>query len=203
MCKSGSSKASKQQAEEARRQEEERQQRIAQGASIIDQAFAGYDDDFFSDRYKSYVDFATPQREDNIEQGARLVAAALARQGITESSVASEKKEELAEANAAMGREIASNALRYENMARANINEAKQRLLEQNAALADPGVANRLSATAAANAAALPTFDNITNAAANIAQGLASQADLERRGMSRFNVFGYEPYTLGSSRMVS
>ena len=203
MCKSGSGKAARRQAEEARRQEEERQRRIAQGASIIDQAFAGYDDGFFNDRYQSYVDFANPQREDNIEAGSKLLAAALARQGITESSVASEKKQELAEADAAMGREIAANALRYENMARANIYDAKQRLLEQNAALADPGVANRLSATAAANAAALPTFDNITNAAANIAQGLASQADLERRGMSRFNVFGYEPYTLGSSRMVS
>lgn len=203
MCKSGSSKASRQQAEEARRQEEERQQRIAQGASIIDQAFAGYDDDFYSDRYQSYVDFANPQREDNIEAGAKLLAASLARQGITESSVASEKKEDLAKADSTMGREIAANALRYENMARANINDAKQRLLEQNAALADPGVASRLSATAASNAAALPTFDNITNSAANIAQGLATQADLERRGMSRFNVFGYEPYTLGSSRMVS
>lgn len=203
MCKSGSNKAAKRQAEEARRQEEERQARIKQGAAIIDQAFSGYDDDFYKDRYQAYVDFANPQREENIQEGAKLLAAALARQGITESSVASEKKQDLAEADAAMGREIAANALRYENMARSNIYDAKQRLLEQNAALADPTVANRLSSTAAANAAALPTFDNITNAAANIAQGLATQADLERRGMSRFNVFGYEPYTLGSSRMVS
>ena len=60
MCKSGSNKAAKRQAEEARRQEEERQARIKQGAAIIDQAFSGYDDDFYKDRYQAYVDFANP-----------------------------------------------------------------------------------------------------------------------------------------------
>lgn len=203
MCKSGSSKAARQQADQARKQEEERQGRIKEGASIIDKAFAGYNDNFFGDRNRAYVDFASPQREKNVRDAGKMLASALARQGITESSVASEKKRELSEADAAMGREIAANALRYENMARGNVYDTKQRLLEQNAALADPGVANRLSAVGAANAAALPQFDNITNAAANIAQGLASQADLERRGMARFNVFGYEPNTLGSSRLVS
>ena len=65
-------------------------------------------------------------------------------------------------ADAAMGREIASNALRFENMARANIQDAQQRLLEQNASLADPGVATRMASVAAQNAAALPQFDSIT-----------------------------------------
>ena len=84
MCKSGSSKAAKASAREARRQEEARQERIKQGAATIDNAFRGYDDDFFQDRYNSYVDFATPQREENTRRAAQDLAAALARQGITQ-----------------------------------------------------------------------------------------------------------------------
>lgn len=203
MCSSGSSKAAKASAREARRQEEARQKRIKQGARTIDGAFRGYDDAFFQDRNNSYVDFATPQREENTRRAAKDLAAALARQGIFESSVANEKSLDLQKADAAMGREIATNALKFENMARGNIEDAKMQLLEQNSALADPGVAARMAAVSAQNAAALPTFDNITNAAANIAQGLATQADLERRGQARFDIFNYDPNTARSSRTVN
>lgn len=203
MCESGSGKAARASAREARRQEEARQARIKEGAATIDKAFAGYDDDFYQDRYNAYVDFATPQREENTRRAAQDLAAALARQGITQSTVANDKQVELEKADAAMGREIASNALRFENMARANIQDAQQRLLEQNASLADPGVATRMASVAAQNAAALPQFDAITNAARNIAEGLATQADLERRGTARYNVFGYEPSPYGrSSRTI-
>ena len=81
-----------------------------------------------------------------------------------------------------MGREIASKGKRFENMARNQITSAKQSLLEQNAALADPAIAASLSRTAAAKRSCNPQFDAVTNLAATVAEGLASQAELERRG---------------------
>lgn len=202
MCKSGSSKAAKRQAREARRQEEARLKRIKTGQRSIDMAFRPYDDSFFEDRRQSYIDFANPQREENTRLAAFNLANSLARQGILESSTAVNKRRDLTEADSAMGREIASSALAYENQARASIQDAKQRLLEQNAAVADPGIAARMSSISARNAAALPTFDPVTNLAANVAQGLATQADLERRGMARYPDFFGGSGTPASTRTV-
>ena len=61
----------------------------------------------------------------------------LARAGILDSSIALDKQRDLTEADAAMGREIASKGKQFENMARNQITNAKQSLLEQNAALAE------------------------------------------------------------------
>ena len=204
MCKSGSSKAAKRQAREMRRQEEERQARIAEGRKTIEDAFAGYNDAFFNQRAQDYINFATPQREEFVKNAAFDLSNSLARAGILDSSIALDKQRDLTEADAAMGREIASKGKQFENMARNQITNAKQSLLEQNAALADPAIAATLSKTAAANAAAIPQFDSVTNLAATVAEGLATQAELERRGQNRFDVFGYSnPYARSSYRTVS
>src|SRR3546814_1150118 len=68
-------------AEAARRDEEARQARIRAGMGQIDQTFSQFNDDYFDTRSKAYLDYATPQLEDQFAKAKEQLIFALSRGG--------------------------------------------------------------------------------------------------------------------------
>src|SRR3546814_9115062 len=86
-------------AEAARRDEEARQARIRAGMGQIDQTFSQFNDDYFDTRSKAYLDYATPQLEDQFAKATEQLIFALSRGGNLNSSVAGERLADLTQQN--------------------------------------------------------------------------------------------------------
>ena len=84
-------------AERVRAEEEARQGRVREGADKINQTFAGYDDDFYKGITQNYLDYATPQVEDQFQDAARQLRINLARNAMLNSSVNVDRKAKLQE----------------------------------------------------------------------------------------------------------
>ena len=79
-------------AERRRQAELERQAKIDEGKTYIDDTFAQFDDEFYDQQTKNYLDFATPQLTDQFNQAAKNLTLQLADAGLLNSSVAAEKR---------------------------------------------------------------------------------------------------------------
>jgi len=175
-------------AAEARRREAERAARIRAGASNINNAFAKYDDGFFDNRRQSYLDFANPQLDDQFKDATRELTLALARSGILNSSAKSRRFGDLQTSYDNQSRAVSDKANEYVNNTRSAIELAKSDLLSQNQAMADPALAANLAANRATTATAMPAYSPLNQVFASVTEGIATQADLERRGKARYQM---------------
>ena len=75
----------------------------------------------------------------------------------------------------------------YANKARADIEAARSGLQSQNMNMADPALASANALTRAQQLNEVPVFDPLINLFASASEGLATQADLERRGKNRYD----------------
>jgi hypothetical protein len=174
-------------AERQRKLEEARQARIQEGRTAIDNNFSQFNDQFYSDRSQAYQDYAMPELDSQYKDSMRKLVAALARSGNLQSSVRAEKMAALDEDYAKRKLDIQNTGTDYANSARNAVDKSRADLITQNMSLADP---NAISANALANAnslAQMPTFSPLGTMLADVTSGLASQADLERRGLSQYN----------------
>ena len=188
-------------AAERRKAEEERQARIRQGNKSIDSAFSGFDDNFYNKRRDSYLEFATPQATDQYQDAFQKLTLALADSNLLNSSAAARRRGRLLKTKGEIERKIGSKANEYANTARSQIGKAKTDLQSQNMNIANPTL---VAANAAQRAQALnevPTFDPLINLFANASEGLATQADLERRSKARYPNVLFE--SKGSGKVVS
>lgn len=174
-------------AERQRKLEEDRQGRITQGRTAIDQNFAQFNDQFYNDRAKAYTDYALPELDSQYKDSMRNLVAALARSGNLQSSVRAEKMAGLDEDYAKRKLDIQNTGRDYANQSRSTVDQSRANLITQNLSLADP---NAISANAMADArtlAQMPSFSPLGQLLADATTGLATQADLERRGIARYN----------------
>lgn len=193
--------ASAAEAERQRKLEEERQGRITEGRTAIDKNFSQFDDNFYNNRSQAYVDYATPELDTQYKDSMRKLVAALARSGNMQSSIRAEKMSALDEDYAKRKLDIQNTGKDYANQARSAVDQSRANLITQNLNLADP---NAISANALANAnslAQMPVFSPLGTMLADVTSGLASQADLERRGLSQYNTGLFTPRDAG--RVVS
>jgi len=170
-----------------RKLEEERQARITEGRTAIDKNFSQFDDNFYNNRSQAYQDYAMPELDNQYKDSMRKLVAALARSGNLQSSVRAEKMTALDEDYAKRKLDIQNTGTDYANQARSAVDNSRANLITQNLNLADP---NAISANALANAnslAQMPSFSPLGTMLADVTSGLASQADLERRGISKYN----------------
>lgn len=169
MC--GASPPQDNSAEIARQQEQERQQRITQGQGAIDNAFAGYNDDYFDTYKKNYLDYYNPQIDEKYANAQRDLRYNAARAGILDSSGGQRLFGDLGKAYTDQRRAVESDALNATNQQRTNVETTKSDLYSQNTAAADPSLA---AINAAGRAGALQTpptyspvgdlFSGLTNA---------------------------------------
>lgn len=193
--------AAKAEADRQRKLEEERQARIGEGRAAIDQNFAQFDDNFYNNRAQAYQDYAMPELDSQYKDSMKKLVAALARSGNLQSSVRAEKMAALDEDYAKRKLDIQNTGTDYANSSRAAVDKSRADLITQNLSLADP---NAISANAMANSqtlAQMPVFSPMGTMLADVTTGLASQADLERRGLSQYKTGLFTPRDAG--RVVS
>lgn len=184
-----------------RQLEEERQTRIGEGRSKIDQNFGQFNDDFYTQRNQAYVDYASPELDKQYKDSMRSLVSALARSGNLQSSTRAEKFANLDEQYKQRKLDITNTGRDYSNQAKDAVERSRAELITQNESLADPNAISGNALARSQSLAQLPSFSPLGNMLTDATQGLATQADLERRGQARYNTGLFTPRD--SSRVVT
>lgn len=179
----------------AREQEEARQARIAQGQTSIDDAFKGFNDDFYNKYQTDYMGYYTPQLEDQYSDARKRLTLQLARTGNLTSSAGANQMADLQDFYNNRQTGITGQALDAVNTLRGNIDSRKSQLYADNRAAADPGNASAAALSAAAALQPTPLssplantfsdfFSNLGNAAAISGQtrGFGQQTGVQTYG---------------------
>lgn len=178
MAKKG---GSNKQANQARMEELQRQNTIRDGTARIDNTFnSQFNDGFFDKRKTAFLDYATPQLEDQYADANKQLTYALSRSGLLDSSVRAQKEGELQKQYDLNKQQIGDQALSYSTEARTNVEKARSDLVTMLNATGDAeGAAN--SALSRATALSQPqAFSPLTQLFADFTSGLATQAQYER-----------------------
>lgn len=140
----------------------------------------GFNDDFFNGRKQAYLDYATPQLEDQYGKAKKELTFSLARSGLLDSSVRAQKTGELQQSYDLNMQGIADEALSQETQARNAAEDARSNLISTLNATGDAeGAAN--SALTRASALSRPaTFSPLTQLFSDFTSTLGTQAALER-----------------------
>jgi hypothetical protein len=193
----GKDNSAQREAEENRRREEERQALIRKGDAEIDNVFSQFDDDFYTGRVNAYLDYAKPQLEDQLSDATKELLTALSRSGLSRSSIAANKREDLQKLAGIRDREVKDKGLEFGNQARSAVSSARDDLRQQNMQMANPTLAANNAITRAQSITALPTFSPLSALFEGVTSGLATQADLERRGQAKYGNILFEPTSSG------
>lgn len=140
----------------------------------------GFTDDYFKGLRQNYIDYATPQLEDQYGKAQKELTFALARGGNLDSSVRGDKAGELQQLYDLNKQQVADQALAYEGEARNSVEDARSNLIATLNATGDAqGAAN--SAIARASALSKPAaYSPLSQLFADFTAGLGTQAALER-----------------------
>lgn len=191
-----SDKSAKRAAEEARQREAARQARLSQGRSSIDNAFAGFDDNYYNTRASAYDEFAMPQLEEQYANQKKALTYALSRGGLLSSSTAAQKAAQLQdeyERNKAL---VASKGQEYGTNARRDVASSRANLLSILSSTEDPSTVADESLRQAATLRAQPAFDPLGNLFTDIASTI-DQANSARQIGSAFNSGGSSLFSRG------
>lgn len=140
----------------ARRDEQSRQNRVRSGTGAIDNTFTQFDEPFFQNRTKSYMDYASPQLENQMADARKQLTFYLDRNGALNSTVRTGKEAELAKLYDTNKRAVSDKALDYSNQTRSSVADARAGLVSQ---LTPSGDDSRAAIAAASRAAALTAPD--------------------------------------------
>jgi len=165
----------------AREEEQKRQEKIRQGTSRVNEIFDGqFDDNFFAGRRKAFLDYASPQLNDQYGDASKELTFSLARNGTLDSSVRGQKAGQLQKLFDLNKQQIADQALANEGGSRNAIEDARSNLIATLNATGDAqGAAN--SALARSSALSQPAaYSPLSNLFADFTSGLGTQAALER-----------------------
>lgn len=203
MCLGGGDSTIRDEYERQRAEEEARQGRITEGKAAIENAFAGYDDAFYTNQASNYMDYATPQIEDQYTDAMRGLTRALSRSGLSQSSIAAERRANIEKKLANAQADAARQGESYANDVRQSLASVKNNLITQNNALADPTLIANMAASQSSAASQIPNYSPVANIFANVAEGLATQQQLEARNKNRYEMAELFDLGGGSGRVVS
>ena len=199
----GGGGASKRAAADQARAEEARQAEIERGRMRIDQQFAGFNDDFYRNRERAFLDNGMPQLERQFGDARRNLIYALADAGTIRSSTAADRLGDLETQYGENKLRMADEARAYANQVRGQIADARGGLMQNLFAAGDATMAGTEAANRAQVLAAQPTFSPIAQAFQNVGAGIgAARAGREAAAVrERVNA----PYSsgAGSGRVVN
>jgi hypothetical protein len=187
------------QAAQARADEMQRQSRVREGTARVDDIFkTNFTDDFYNNRQKSYLDYATPQLDDQYGAARKQLTFALDRAGTSDSSIRAQKEAELQKLYDSKKQAVADQALSYKSQAQGSVEDARSNLVSMLNATGDAeGAAN--SAIARSQALSTPpTYNALGSLFTDFTQGLGTQAAAERAtAMAGPNGAYKSPYNTG------
>jgi hypothetical protein len=166
---------------------ERRRLAIAQGTRSIDSAFSGFDDSFFDNRAQSFVDFASPQLDDQFSDAREKLIFALTRSGNLKSLAGVEGLADLEGEKERAAQGFASEGLNLAQNARNDVESARADLTSQLLASENPGAAAESASRRAGILTQQPSFAPIANIFQNVTAGLgaaASNPSTDFKGLS-------------------
>ncbi|MGN6451332.1 MAG: hypothetical protein ACTHLK_22610 [Brucella intermedia] len=144
------------------------------------QKSSGFDDNFFSGRRQAYIDYASPQLEQQYGDAQKQLTFALTRSGNLDSSMRADKSAELQKMYDLNKQKIADEALSYETQARNAVEDARSGLISTLNATGDAqGAANAALARSQALSQA-PAYNPLSQLFTDFTAGLGTQAAMER-----------------------
>lgn len=168
-------------ARQAAQDEQNRQNNIRSGTANINQTFdSQFNDDFYTKRRQSFLDYANPQLEDQYADTRKQLTYWLDGRGLLDSSIRADKEAELQKKYDLNRRSIADQALDFENTTRNNVSEARAGLVRDLTATGDASGAQQAAVNRATALSASPTFSPLASLFSDFTGALATQANLER-----------------------
>lgn len=165
----------------ARADEQARQQRVRDGTKRIGDIFdTQFNDKFFDGQRQNYVNYATPQLEDQANKAGRELLFSMDRAGQTEGSARAGLAAELEQRTGLQRQKIQDDALSMANQTRSAVEGARGDLVSTLNVTGDAeGAAN--SALARSTALSQPTsYSPVANLFADFTGALGTQAAAER-----------------------
>jgi len=156
--------------DQAAKQEKARQAAIDQGTSDINNAFAGYNTDFYNQRAKAYQQFALPQLSQQYQQTRNQLMFNLANRGLLHSGAANTQWGQLQRTNAQDKQQIADTGISQSQDLQRQVEGQKSNLIGQLYQAADPASAAKQATATAASFTPPSTFTPLANMFGNIAQ---------------------------------
>jgi hypothetical protein len=173
----------------AREAEEKREARVRLGTGLIRKKFGEtYDDEYYKNLEKTQAAQGQLELQPQFEQARRSLMAALTRSGMRHSSVQERKGADLTRQRGIADQMVASRALDTVQRRKQDVANAENIAISQLQGSADPAAAVATASTLAAANSAPPVWQPLGQVFTDVTAGLATQADLERRGMNRYNV---------------
>lgn len=164
-----------------RANEAQRQATIRQGTANVDNIFnSQFTDDFYNKQKQGFLNYATPQLDDQLGKAREQLTYSLARGGVLNSSVRSQKEAELQQQADLQRQGIADQGLSYSTQARNNVETARSNLISTLNATGDAeGAAN--SAMNRATALSQPAaYSPVGQLFSTFLNGLGTQAAAEK-----------------------
>ena len=197
MCFGGGSgaKAAEKEAKRARQQEERRQARVRGAVRGVNRVFdSQFTPEFFSGVKQDFMDYATPQLDDQFSDASRDLSFDLARSGLLNSSVRSDQGGRLQKLYDRNMQQITSQGLDRANQARNQVEDARGNLIMMAQATGDARGASNAAMSRASALSQPQGFSPIGQLFQDFTAGLGTQAAMERaeassggRFQSRYN----------------
>lgn len=204
MCISLGGTGAKKQAKQQRADEDARKARITAGMGSISDTFGKFDEKFYGDRTKDYIDYATPQFERQLRATRDNLIYALSRGGNLKSSAGAGKNAELNyEADTARAG-IAADGLNKANELRNQVENSRGNVVAELNATGDSSAAAQAAIRNATNLATPVGYSPLGNLFASFAQSAASIGSNAGNGFSGFAGGGAQSFSpaKGSSTVV-
>lgn len=166
-------------AEIAAKQEAERQARIKTGQENIDTAFSSFNDPFYQDYQTKYLDYYTPQAEDQYSKAVKKLTLQLAQSGNLAGSTGANQLADLKKYYDTQKMALTNQALDATNSLRGNIDSKKSQLYADNRASADPGSATSAAASAAQYLQPTAPTSPLANVFADFFSNLSNNAAIQ------------------------
>ena len=173
-------------AELARQEEEARQARIEAGKTAIDEAFTGFDDNYYNTITGDYENYYNPQLETQYTDAMQSLTKKLAGSGNLTSSYGAKMLGDLREKYAEQQASIADQALAAANTLRSNVASSKNSLYSQNQTAADPTLASEQAAAATEGLQAEQTFTPLGDLFSSFLNNVATNASLGAAGYNNY-----------------
>lgn len=189
-------------AEIARQQEAERQARISEGQTAIDDAFSGFNDDFYNQYREDYTGYYNPQLNDQYGDARKRLTLQLAKTGNLTSSAGAKQMADLEQYYNTQQTGITNQALDAVNTLKGNIDARKSQLYSDNRAAADPGNAASAAASAATALQPTPPSSPLANTFADFFTNLGNSTAIYNQSRPYGQNVGVQTYGGGGNSSV-
>lgn len=185
-------------ADQARADENARQERITGAIGKVNDAFAGFGDDFYAQRGQAYQGYAIPQLDLQAQEARRKLGYQLASRGLTRSSVAAKSLTDFERDYALQRQGIADESARVAQQARADVEGARTGLIGIAQSTGDAATAGNSAVSEAARLAATPTFSPLGQVFQNAATSVGDMRAQNQVDAIRRSSGGVRTYDVGS-----